>query len=372
MSLSSVTKKEALMVFFKLCLMMALIELTCRGIALTPTRLSFYINNWQTHRFLQATDPETGAGLIKPHVRYKQMNPDGDFVEIHSDAAGYRNEFDLTGEKFVALGDSFVVAPYTESSKTWPSVLGGLLGQRVYAIGAGNTGPHQQIVLFQRLFPDPRAMPDTIFWMIFAGNDIQDEYEYTTLGKRSAPPKQKLTELLAYKAVERSYALRLISALRRMDNAKKKYQAAMPSGKRHLVWGKNMDFFYSDTAIDTRERSYQAGLEEIKNAVAQLARSVASAKKRLIVVYATSKEEAFLDLLSREFGVKAAQVMSFDADLGVFCRENNIEFLNLRESFREKTNLKNRLFFFYDGHYNDEGNRLAASEIYRYLKIENK
>ncbi len=49
-----------------------------------------------------------------------------------------------------------------------------------------------------------------------------------------------------------------------------------------------------------------------------------------------------------------------------FAAENRIPVLDLLPSFIEATKSK-RLYWYHDGHWNAEGHRLAAEEIYRFL-----
>lgn len=351
----------------KLLLFALAIEAACRLIALVPGRLSFYVNNWQTHRFLQAVDPATGAGLMKPGVRYQQMNPDGGFVEMRSDSRGYRNDFEYQKGDWVALGDSFVVSYGTDLEKIWYSLLGKKLGRRIYALGSGNTGPAQETELFFRMFPRAEDFPETVVWMIFSGNDLQDDHKYVELGERPPLPSAKPLESLLRLPLEYSYTLRVLSATHRIQKAKHKYRTAFSGGKRHELMGSTLDFFYADAPVSFDEEPYRSGLKQVQASILKLTSAARAAGQRLIVVYAASKEEAFASALEERYGVAPGRILSFEEKLEAFCRANGIEFVGLKAPLREATVSGQMLFFKFDGHYNDEGNRVAAEFIERYL-----
>lgn len=90
-----------------------------------------------------------------------------------ADASGFRNAAVLRTTDLVAIGDSQTWGKNARASETWPSVLAGLSGRRVYSMATSGYGPAQYWSL------TPQALtyePETIIVGLYLGNDLWDAY----------------------------------------------------------------------------------------------------------------------------------------------------------------------------------------------------
>lgn len=67
-----------------------------------------------------------------------------------------------------------------------------------------------------------------------------------------------------------------------------------------------------------------------------------------------------------QFYFKEKPTDDFDSAVKRFCRENNVEFIDMLQIFRD--NKKSGLYYPQDGHLAEEGHRLVADVLYKYMK----
>jgi hypothetical protein len=91
---------------------------------------------------------------------------------------GTREVASLGQSRLFALGDSFVMGYATEEGKVWTDVLGTTLGEPVFNLGISSTGPRQQLELLKYFLTahSDSARPTHVLWMLFEGNDLENDY----------------------------------------------------------------------------------------------------------------------------------------------------------------------------------------------------
>jgi hypothetical protein len=102
------------------------------------------------------------------------------WVASSVDAHGFRETVPLDDARVLALGDSFVNNPTLTQELGWPKVLQSLIGEPVYNLGIDMSGPAQQVWLLDHVLRTwrPRSAR-RVLWMIFEGNDLEDDYSPT-------------------------------------------------------------------------------------------------------------------------------------------------------------------------------------------------
>jgi hypothetical protein len=133
--------------------------------------------------------------LFKPNVRVEAVTY-GEFYEqrmlksptlTHSvlrlrplvytvDENGLRNRISVEASRVWALGDSFAFGFSTTEGSTWIDRLVEQTGRPVYNLGVSGTGPVHQLQLLEHVLRTraTRARPEQLLWMLFEGNDLEN------------------------------------------------------------------------------------------------------------------------------------------------------------------------------------------------------
>lgn len=341
-------------------------EVLSRLLASSPSQLGYLLNHWETERMTGFIDPPTGAAMLKPGLSFTALNRDGQFVGIKTDSLGFRNERDYDQAPIVALGDSMTYGDGVPESERWVSVLGRMAGVEIYCVAAGLTGPAQQVSLLKRTVGTLHQSTTTVLWMITSGNDVGDSYGYVLRqkAKRAEFAKSGGSSFNAFViwAAQHSYGVRLGLIVVRVGRLRFAHRS---SAIRAKVLGGTMEFFpVAETYISSEE--FRIGLTELSTAIRDFAGELKSQGRRLVVIYAPSREETYADKL-KALGVPPLGIIRFDDVVEELCRRNGIEFLNLRPPFEIEGQSGAVLYFLRDGHWNRRGNQVAADTIYRYL-----
>lgn len=103
---------------------------------------------------------------------------------------GVRELEPLGTSRIFALGDSFVMGYATAEGRIWTDLLGAALGEPVYNLGVSSTGPRLQLDLLRHFLAahGDSARPAHLLWMLFEGNDLENDYaEQRATGPAGAP-----------------------------------------------------------------------------------------------------------------------------------------------------------------------------------------
>ena len=92
------------------------------------------------------------------------------------DEWGFRNAAVPDRADIVAIGDSHTFGNTATMMESWPLVLGGLTGRRVYNMGLGGYGPNQYYALLTKAL---RLKPTTIICGLYFGDDFENAYLIT-------------------------------------------------------------------------------------------------------------------------------------------------------------------------------------------------
>jgi hypothetical protein len=100
-------------------------------------------------------------------------------VSITINDHGFREELPLATAQVVALGDSFTFGWGVDADHTWVKRLAALRKTPIYNLGIHDASPRQELELLKFLLAgdDPPFKPRHVLWMIYEGNDLEDDYE---------------------------------------------------------------------------------------------------------------------------------------------------------------------------------------------------
>ena len=95
---------------------------------------------------------------------------------------------------------------------------------------------------------------------------------------------------------------------------------------------------------------FRIGLTELSTTVIDFAAELKSQGRRLVIVYAPSKEETYADKL-KAVGVPPLGILRFNDQIGELCERNGVEFLDLSSALEIEGRSGTPLYFLNDGHW---------------------
>ncbi len=122
-----------------------------------------------TRIFFEPVDYLWRKELPDPMLRYR--------VEPHTaghDSWGYRNKLVPDVADILAIGDSQTYGESSLAKYSWPSILQDLTGEEVYNMGLGGYGPAEYFYLLSH--KAPLLKPKLIIAGFYLGNDLADTY----------------------------------------------------------------------------------------------------------------------------------------------------------------------------------------------------
>src|SRR5262245_26703901 len=317
---------------------------------------------------------ETIAGDLGDGRDVEELEPR--LVKTTIDEFGFRNDEGASGRlvDLIVLGDSFGFGFGTTQEKILASRIRDRFGLSTYNLSMPWTGPWAQFVNLSvesgRLKLRDGA---TVVWLLFSGNDLDDTYGELNVGQI---PRNGLVG-------------RLWISLKRIRNRSPIYRRLLRVGANlagpppvsvvtssRFVNGRA--FLTLDPYTEASRRSYEdvvahPNFEPLRRTVAATEQLTSRLKISLKIVLAPTKEEVYAWVLHNDRPWSTSPERSgLSKALGEICKNIGIEFLDLKPFFvtssKELFEQSGRLLWWYDdSHWNEEGQELAASIIYREL-----
>lgn len=94
------------------------------------------------------------------------------------DRFGFRNDSTVEPGRILALGDSYTFGVSVDQDSTWVARLSERLSEPVYNLGVSGHSPLEEAMVLEYFLKEvPRTRdPEIVLWMLFEGNDLEDEY----------------------------------------------------------------------------------------------------------------------------------------------------------------------------------------------------
>jgi hypothetical protein len=276
------------------------------------------------------------------------------------DQNGFRNAVDLKSAGTVVLGDSFVEGTTIPEAQLMASQLINPLGKVVANLGQNGYGPQQELVVLRR-YGLP-LHPQTVIWVFSEATDILDAAQYVASTRR-------LTQFWPA-FLDRSFTK---NAVKRIMPQKKGPPAVTGSGILHDANGTHNTYFTIGDAFSAVNlvNMPSTGLDETKRTLTAAADLCAERGCHLIFVYATDKFRAL-----HEFCTFPAESVWRNAKLNdlpermaqmVHSISPGIGYLDLTPALVADIKSGAMPYAIDDGHWNAEGQRVAAKAINEYL-----
>jgi SGNH hydrolase-like domain, acetyltransferase AlgX len=109
-------------------------------------------------------------------------------VSIVINEFGFREAGPIQDAKTFALGDSFTFGWGVNVDKSWVKRLESRLSTPIYNLGLYSASPKQELELLKFLVTKHRVTIQHLLWMIFEGNDLEENYDEMAPRQQPIPP----------------------------------------------------------------------------------------------------------------------------------------------------------------------------------------
>ena len=121
-------------------------------------------------------------------------------IDIEIDKHGFREDTLIESANIFALGDSFAFGWGINQNDLWSSLIEKNIGKTVFNLGIHDSSPKQELELFKYVLENYSVTVDHVLWLIYEGNDLEDNYSETpphiTGSKKKIGIKYVVSDLL--------------------------------------------------------------------------------------------------------------------------------------------------------------------------------
>jgi hypothetical protein len=272
----------------------------------------------------------------------------------------------------VAVGDSFSWGDGVENSETWVEQLEAATGYDFVNLGVRAYGPIQYNRVLERY--GAQFKPRVILWQFFL-NDFEDSARFEKWindGKPAKyPPPGGLDQFLRANSYTYVWLQQMIA--QRGDGEEEEEEEDQgeifyDQGGLHLrfkrkgYWSQKMNF---------SRHNISHGWELTQQAVLEADRLADEVGAELVVVLVPFKEQAYWPLFSTLLDHPERYEPDLTTDLmRELCDAHGVRYIDLTPVFQEHTSQGEQLYFRVDGHWNPQGQALAAQAVRDYLSKE--
>jgi hypothetical protein len=315
--------------------------------------------------------------MKQPHGDLYAIDPGGLFeveprnIKTTIDSLGFRNNFDYKGEKFLLVGDSFVLGIGNTQNHILSNQLKDKFGISTYSLAqSGNLFSYVKFIKYFKKSQKVKEMPKVILFL-FEGNDFRN-YDFKTFREsEKSYSLRRIKKIYRKVFVERpffyfTYSLysnayrSVISRFNSNDSQVKKGPTVTLQVKDN-----NVGFLgeYIDQTVKKKYPSFnlvEKELEFMRN-------------KIRLIVFIPTKYRVYHELIENP-PHKSIPNKNWEY-LDMFCEKLDIKLINLTEPLINRAKLllkgKNQLVWWKDDtHWNDKGIAVTAEEIHKNLKID--
>jgi hypothetical protein len=304
-----------------------------------------------------AADPDLGD-LFLPRTDFESTTSEYSFrikTNMNLVHAGFRGGT-LGGPAWgVAVGDSFTFGLGVNQESTWVARVATLSKREIVNLGVQRTGPQQYTQTLERF--GISLQPKIIFYGLFT-NDLRDSEQYE-MWRRHPTRKVSATTLL------QDYSV--------LYNGFHQWRRARTQGSRYVDLpeaGQKLSIRKLKSEIVEDSRRLPTAWPLIARAIDKALDDSRQANATLVVLYFPSKEEVYWDLIKQQMKSLEAfddRVDQLRRSTLQFCRSRKVLCLDLTAALKRKAQMRERLYFSIDTHWNELGHEVVAAEIYRFL-----
>ena len=293
-------------------------------------------------------------------------NPHPYPVDATYDGRGFRNERTLDRANVVLIGDSFVEAGLVATPLIASNRLADLLNTAVVNLGQCAYGPQQELIVLRRYAMPLR--PEVVAWFFFEGNDLSNIRQYEdkikswaqTVNAHDGFSQRCFTKNLFFKLSELTGPL-VAGAISGTNSAS---PGELKIGTKST---ETLHFLYSGAPLtESDHRSLT-----IAQALLQQAREAASdGNGHFVLVFVPTKFRVYEGLCSFPDDDDACDwhVNDLPDRLATWCREQEMNFLDLTPALRDAAERGDLVYFPDDTHWSARGNEVAAEAVAQFIQ----
>ena len=277
-------------------------------------------------------------------------------VALRVDELGLRGPGLQEGPRWLALGDSFVMALQVAEEQTFTTLLGQRRGVQVLNAGVDGHAPPQALLRFRQLGLQVR--PEVVLLVVFVGNDLSEARQPS--GPRLVAPTA------AAPSGPRAFLLHhsMLVAHLRVAQARARLEAGADPRLRH---------HQDELRLFLRRSSHdllQPAVRDLLPSILALQGEVARAGARFVVAVAPPAFAMDADLAARTFQMLGLPTEDLDVDAPARALEAalggaGLAPCSLTAPLRESHLAGRPPYFRFDGHWNPAGHEVVAEVIDR-------
>ena len=284
---------------------------------------------------------------------------------------GFRDD-GIDGQPYaVAVGDSFVMGWGVELEETWVELLEARTGRDIANMGVMGSGTRKETSVLTTY--GLTLQPELVLYGFFP-NDVEDQawqIEVVEAGATEDPlgllqgqmeqqhPFYRIRSFLSHN----SYLYRLLGYLYYASQGE---VCTYRDGQLNYTfdiagWRRRLDF--DDPSI---AEAMEAVLQDLEEAY----RATQESGAEFVLLIFPAKEQIYLDIITQHcaHSLPPDQFDPLMQRLDSFCQSEGIRCVDLGEAMLAAGAATRQIYYSMDGHWNAEGNRLAADLIYEYLE----
>ncbi len=301
---------------------------------------------------------------LKPNMNFNVATREFSYhfqtVSLGYEGIGFRDD-GIDSECFaVALGDSFTEG-WIDKESLWVELLEKETGLDFVNMGVSGYSSIQNARMLQK-YGAPLG-PKLVIWTFFF-NDFYDSCEVDRRLRENIKDDSKHSPLvnwlrrhsLVYQLMRHTGIL-----FKRKDYSGRSYK----DGNLSLV------FNLASCQVDVNNSAFQEGWRLTQESLLKAQTICKDIKAELLVILVPSKEQSYWHVVNGLLeDPENCTVNEPNTLVKNFCKEQGIAYLDLTPVFREHAQKGKQLYYTMDGHWNKEGNQLAAEAILTLLKQE--
>ncbi|HHT9119422.1 MAG TPA: SGNH/GDSL hydrolase family protein [Candidatus Hypogeohydataceae bacterium YC41] len=324
------------------------------------SKLRLLASIYNTYRF--ESDPLLGK-KFKPNLNLtfgaKEHSHSFQTVTLGFTDIGFRDD-GINSECFaVAIGDSFTEG-FIDGENVWVELLEKKTGLDFVNMGVGGYCPIQEVRMLKKYGTPLR--PKLVLWAFFQ-NDISESYRVNKRLREQAEGKGQGVENWL---IQHSLACQALQYIGQKINKVQRggYSSRRPYKDDHLSF-----FFDMGYAKEEFMSNLQEGWKLTRESLLEAKAICQNIKAKFVIILIPCKEQSYWHIVKGL--IKDSE--NYDIDqlntlMKNFCEEQGITCLDLTPAFQEHAKKGEQLYYTEDGHWNKEGNHLAAEAILDFLK----
>jgi hypothetical protein len=257
----------------------------------------------------------------------------------------------------VAVGDSFTFGCCVNQEESWVALLAGLANREIENLGIPGYAPAQYTQILAKY--GSSLKPRVVLYGLYTNDLIESVVfdHWVSKGRKKKP--------FSFKRFAKQHSV-IYNLLRNGGSPRIKHERYVAAAGTRVRLDRRklrLPFMLEPDGFDS---AWALAAKEIDSAIEQSKRINAT----FVLLYFPSKEEIYWDLIGyerQEFPAFAEQKDRISMATREFCRSRELACFDLTPALKKDALQREDLYYPFDTHWNERGNRLAAHEIYRFL-----